>query len=266
VASGGGALGIFARRYDPAGVPLGELNEVESQPPDTFTAISGGSETLVAWGTSGGILARSFGAADSLGLTFSVANSGWEGNVRLAGAHRGSEYLLAWSTTQKGNYYTRVARITAAGVVSPMANVLATAKPHSVVNIVPTTSGYVLLLTSGAPSFNAYAIVFDEKGVPETTMRRLLGSIVGHDLASVGGELAIVAGRAAGVSALRPFDAKMAPLGSWVCLAAPPAPPPPDTGGIATVAGDGTGYAALAFTSAGATELYRTDRLGTGAP
>jgi hypothetical protein len=238
--------------------PLG----VALESPEALALASEGGDTVVVWAYNTTLKARPVNSGGVLGAAVDVAFGAYSTFVEVVAAARSGSVGIAWSgDPDLGANVSQFTLIEAGGVVGDSVRLLETVGAHSVAGIVATDAGFAVLFTGEPPANEPLVMTLDAQGEPTSEIWRLQGARYAHDLASLGDGFAVLAGRGSGEAQMRSFDLTLQPAADWVCLGAdhddsrPPA-----------VAVDGTGYATLHTTLAGAVMLHRLDHLGTGAP
>jgi hypothetical protein len=267
IASDGASLGVVAveetllfQRFDDQGALVGGLLDVSPDAPAKVAIAAHSGGWLMAWQFADTVRARVVASDGSFaGPTADLGTGAADLTIVAAPAPGG--FAVAWSgNVGAGEYRTYFVHTAADGSGGSVVEVARGAEPHEVVRLVPTPTGHALLLNGGPPIWAAYVVLFDGNGEVASPAFDLEGAFVTRDVAVLGSEIGVVAGRASDETEFRAFDATMAPLGPWVCLAGPTS-----SGEPAAIDIDPNGYAVLYRTPAGATNLARFDRLGTGA-
>ncbi len=252
-ASEGSTIGITAldgtnviyQRYDAQGAAVGSELSLGTAPVAKLPQIGGGEgEALVVWADGDSLLARGIdtnGAA--AGPEFSFGANTYDDHLSVAIAHRSGGFAVAWAGDYTaGTYATRFVRTTATGLEGASTGFTTGTDPLVVNRLVKTPTGYAVLMTGPLPNVEPFVVLLDEQGQATGPAYKLLGAHFAWDIAAQGTELGVLAGRATGEPEFRPFDASMAPLGSWVCLDVPG--DITDRGGIDA---NGTGYAVVYY-------------------
>jgi hypothetical protein len=236
------------------------------------TAVGGGGNAgLVVWPASGAVRARGVGATGTpAGAAFDLFPVGmdqWSGAVAHAG---GGAFGVAWAG-HAGGGENRLYFVPATNVerTSLPRRLLTTTKAISVIGLAPRATGFGLLATIDG---QAHLLVLDAEGKIVPPIRRLLGVKSAVGVAGAGEEIGVLARRTiteqddpdaapevtAGPFEFRPFLPTGEPAANWLCLGAT------KPVGIAegAIDSDGTGYAIVHRTTAGAVALVRFDNRG----
>jgi hypothetical protein len=240
--------------YDANGAPKATGLLAYDAPPYGLTVTGGGSEGLMVWGSAFGVFARGIAPTTFMAPAFPVASSGAVGSFAASIARRANgEFAVAFSgITPDTDEEARLSfvRMTTTGRIAQGFHLEIGKAPRRVVQLVPRTNGWALLVDYGI-SQRAHLVLLDAEGRLDGPVYRLGGASIGYGLASSGGELAVLAlhdapsssdggvtdagvndagdaaaGDAASTTtpsglrraAFRALDEKGAALGDWTCF------------------------------------------------
>ncbi|MBW2528201.1 MAG: hypothetical protein JRI23_28755 [Deltaproteobacteria bacterium] len=212
-----------------------------------------GTGSLVVWGWNGLLQGRVVDASGIAGSEFDVAPGAFSNVLFLRSAARGNVAGVAWyGAPPNSPYRSSFVAVDDSGPTGSVVTIWETPATHELHQIAATDDGFVVLVTGEAPERRPRLIELDASGNPVGTPTLLDGATRGHSLASQGSSFAVVAVHQTGEPQIRTFDLDLQPLTNWTCLAAAHNAAVP-----AAVAPDGSGYAVIFETDAGATMLSR---------
>lgn len=260
---------IRYQRYSDAGQVLGSSLTLSSDGTWVEPRLAGGDgQSLVVWGSDGTLRARGVGPSGQLaGPAYDFGQGSFDSFLRVVVARRPGGFAVAWTgDSEIDTFTTHFVLVTLTDTEGPEVEITAAHDWPELSRLVKTPTGYALLLTGPAPDRAPYVLLLDETGARSSAAHRLVGAVIGADLAAQGDELGVLANRATGEPEFRPLAADLSPLGPWVCLEGP-------SGGSddAGLDADGAGYAAVVRRpldpAPDGLEIFtRFDRLGTGSP
>jgi hypothetical protein len=243
----GDTAGPLLSLYNADGTPKKIGLRAYDSPPYATTVAGGGSEGVMVWGSPFGVFARGIATTDFMAPPFPVASSGAVGGFAASVARRDTgEFAVAFSgfvPDETKESRLSFVRVTTTGRIAQGFHLEIGATTRRVVQLVPRATGWALLFEYGTPARTHLALL-DAEGRLDGPVHRLVGTSLGYGLASSGGELAVLALHDASSStpdggiadagdggadasttapplprvAIRPFDAKGAPLGDWTCV------------------------------------------------
>lgn len=221
-----------------------------------------GMDAVTVWADNGAFWGRTVDGAGLLANdSFLVLAGAFATSVTMHAISGPGEMFLFWNGSDtQGLFQSQLLRVGPMGPGANAPNVFyQTPIQHDLVQVVETDGGFMALVfdNDGQPRF----LRLDPNGNRLTESAGLAGVSLVYGVASQGSQVAVVAGRDTGEPELRVFDLSLNPVGPWVCLDTAHDPAVP-----MALAPDGTGYAAIFQTPAGATKLSRVDAAGTGAP
>jgi hypothetical protein len=240
------SLGPLLGLYDASGAAKATGLRAYDSPPYGLTIGAADGEGLMVWGSPFGVFARGVAVTDYIGPAFPVSGSGAVGSFAASVVRKPSgEFGAAFSgVTPDETKDARLSfvRMTTTGRIAQGFHLESGTTPRRVVQLVSRENGWALLVGYGATE-RAHLVLLDAEGRLDGPVYRLAGTSLGYGLASSGGELAVFALHDAPSStdagagdagdggsdasapnaalprvAVRPFDAKGAPLGEWSCF------------------------------------------------
>jgi hypothetical protein len=256
---------VLFQRYDAFGAALGDGGAVVLAS-DQLQGIAVGQSAgtfLVTWATPNGVYARGIDAiGQPAGPAFALDSTG-QANLTASIVADNGGFAVLWAgyASQGGGIVVRTALSKASTTaMTSTHDISALNRARSVIQLVKTPTGYAAILDE--PSFapdpsRIRLLLLDANGAPTIDPPILGGAVRSYGLAAQGAELGVLAQRADGTLAFRPFAANGAPLGSWQCIGAAP-----QLTKIAALDVDGAGYAAIYGATDGTVMLARFDHLG----
>lgn len=263
---------VSYQRYDAAGAATGNAVTLASNItpiPSAIWTASSTAGTLGVWAHGDTLsVAGVTTAGAAAGAAWTLATGGVSAHVAVATSN--DKFMIASSFTQSGG--TTAAQLQLATLTGPSGSAVpltSSTVAIEVKSIVPTSSGYLLVVEGGGDN-KVYLVPVNATGQVSGVARRLLGGDAPWALASRGDEVGLVTMSNDLVvnnvypgprrPMFRSFDATGKPLGPWVCL--------DDYIPVAqlqdmAIMTDGNGYSVVYKTKSDATNLIRFDRLGT---
>lgn len=253
---------LSVQRLDEAGGAVTALGGVTHDFPQVTSIASASWGSPLVWAYNTRLLGRTLTPSGTFATDpYDVALGAFSTFVFLESGVRGDEIGVVWSGDENlGANQSFFTRIASDGPTGERSIIHETAGSHNVTAVVGIDTGYLVMFTGEPPDYAPAMLRIGLDGFPKGDPIPLAGARFGHGMASHGDRVAVVAGRETGEIQMRALASDLSPMGPWVCLG-----PDFDPDRPAAITAQGSGYAVVYTSLAGASIYHRTDDTGQGA-
>ena len=180
--------------------------------PPAFAVASGPAGGVAAWTEGSRIRAIGFDGAGTPGAPLDVPG---DASALVAAAADDGRLALVWNGSFEGGAALYGAVGTKAGFVDPPVPIVRTVVPRELQRLVPTASGFVLLL---AGQEHVEVLPLDAKSAFRPPLVQYAGMRAGWDLVSRGDRILVAATKSDRTPVVRLLDERGRPRSPWRCL------------------------------------------------